>query len=242
MKKSLLRCKNVEIKHDDAIVVSDVSMNCLEGEIVLLIGINGSGKTSLMNVLSAHTKNTNGEIFFNDENIKGMNIVDKSIFCSYLPQFIEKLDDLIVKDYLEMVKTINAIEVSSLLKLLTPTLLLNKRMGQLSGGELKKISFFAAIKSNPRILFLDEPFQNLDPQTKLLFMNTLTDFAKLGRGVILTSHDFVWATKMATKVYGLHNGEFITGNKDVAFFSKVMKYPFLSHEGTIVPETGERND
>ncbi len=242
MKNCLLRCENLEIQYDENIIIRSADLSCHGGDIILLMGINGSGKTSLIDVMSGHVKAARGEVYFNEKEIKDLSWEERASFTSYLPQFIEKLDDLFVKDYLEMGLSKESPEVDKLLLRLEVKALLSKRMGILSGGELKKLAFYVAIKSNPEVLFLDEPFQNLDPQTKMIFKSILIDYAKLGNGIVMVSHDFIWSSELANKVYGVKDKTLVHGGKAPAFFSEVMNHPFVKYEEAIVPVTGDLHD
>ena len=242
MKNCLLKSENLVVEHHKTTFVRKINLECLAGDIVLVIGVNGSGKTSLMNLMSGHQELLQGDVFFKENNIKGLSIKSKASFSSYLPQFIEKIDDLFVKDYLEMGLNQSNPAINTLLDMININSLLDKKMGQLSGGELKKLAFYSSLKANPTVLLLDEPLQNLDPQTKLMFKNVILGFAKLGKGIVITSHDFLWTTNFANKVYGIHENELIEGTMEPSFFSKVMKYPFIKQNTSIVPETGVIGD
>lgn len=237
MKNCLLKSENLTIGYQDNILINNACIECREGEVVLIIGVNGSGKTSLLNVLSGHSDQEVGDVFFKNINIKNINIKSKAKFCSYLPQFIEKLNDLLVSDYLDMGITNSHLEIEKILDQIDIKEIYNKRMGQLSGGELKKIAFYSSLKSNPSLLFLDEPLQNLDPKTKFIFAKAIKEFSKLGKTVVMTSHDFLWATNISNRVYGVSDNKLSLGALNPEFFSKIMKYPFIELDGSIIPQT-----
>ena len=155
----------------------DINLSLNEGELVCIIGPNGAGKTTLLETLNGLLPHTEGEI-----RILGQDIKKKGIYLrkqiGYLPQefTVDPLTPFLVKDIILMgrygqIGLLNKIPkndyilMEESLKLMGIIDLKDRPIGKLSGGQLQKVMLARVFAKKPTLLFLDEPFSNLDYHT-----------------------------------------------------------------------------
>ncbi|MBN2395985.1 MAG: ATP-binding cassette domain-containing protein [Candidatus Atribacteria bacterium] len=171
----------IEMKHVSTIYegekvpsLFDITLSIAQGEFVCIVGPNGAGKTTLLETLNGLIPHTDGQV-----HILGKNIKEKGVFLrkqiGYLPQefTVDPLSPFLVKDIILMgrygkiglFKNISKNDYWLLersLKIIGIEELKDKPIGKLSGGQLQKVMLARVLTKRPSILFLDEPFSNLD--------------------------------------------------------------------------------
>lgn len=172
--KLLLSAKNLELKHDKTALFSGVDWHIFAKERYALVGRNGCGKSSFLKALAGVYQFDQGDIF-----------IKPHVKISYLAQDIEIQSQDIVEDYLK-----KDILEEEFYKILTWhdafPVDLEKKMSDLSGGELRRVSLMKILAQEPDILLLDEPTNHLDIHS----IQKLEDMIKSFKGAcIIVSHD-----------------------------------------------------
>ena len=198
-------------------------------------GDTGAGKTTLIKLLSGLLEPISGEIFYDNRLLKNISIKERSKIFSYVSQKSINSDDFNVKDYLtygvvnslkfyEHPKDEHVIEVLQVSKKLNIEHLLDKKIGQLSGGEKQIITIAAAIIQNTPVIILDEPTSALDLKNQNSVLSLLKEIAKDGKTIILSSHNPNHALYLDGNVVVLKKGEIVEfGNaKDVISIEKLQ--------------------
>jgi putative ABC transport system ATP-binding protein len=194
---SVLSLKNICFSYDKTPVLKDLSYDFEAGKIYCIIGKSGAGKTTLLSVLSGLASPTSGSIFYNDEDIKG---IDKYkfrskyigvIFQSYnLITKFTALENVMLSMDIAGVKGINKKEKA--LSLLKSVGLneeeANRRVLKLSGGQQQRVAIARALSYDAQIILADEPTGNLDGETQDEIMSIFRSLADEGKCVILVSH------------------------------------------------------
>jgi NitT/TauT family transport system ATP-binding protein len=205
MKNKLLTIRNLYktyTKNNDAIKVLDnISFDINEGEIISIVGTSGCGKSTLLNILSGVENKTSGNInyLFDNENQIGYMMQDSALF-PWLN--IEKNASLSSK-----IKNVhNKNNILNLLKDYGLYEFKDRFPNELSGGMKQRVSLIRTISLKPKLLLLDEPFSQLDYQSRL---SISLDVYKLVRknniSVILITHDIEEAISLSDKVIVLSN-------------------------------------
>lgn len=210
LSKSFARGKN------SFFAVKDVDFSISASDFVFIVGRSGSGKTTFLNLISGILDPTQGQVFFEDQDISSMNDTDKSFYrnesIGFVPQSLAYLPNLSVFDNVRVPFFLfnrdgdSEGRALSLLDLMDIAHLKNEMPQNLSGGELKRMLIARALMNSPKLLIADEPTANLDKETSETVMNLIKSVNKLGTAVLIVTHDFEILNENST-IYRMNDGE-----------------------------------
>jgi putative ABC transport system ATP-binding protein len=194
---SVLSLQNICFSYGKTQVLKNLSYDFEEGKIYCIVGKSGAGKTTLLSVLSGLASPTSGSIFYNGNDIKG---IDKYkfrskyigvIFQSYnLITKFTALENVMLSMDIAGVKGVNKKEKA--LSLLKSVGLnddeANRRVLKLSGGQQQRVAIARALSYDANIILADEPTGNLDAETQDEIMAIFRKLSDEGKCVILVSH------------------------------------------------------
>ena len=193
---SFLKVDNINAGYGKKQVLFDVSFEMKKGETVLLVGANGSGKSSLLKVIYGLLEpwNKEAKIWLMDEeitNFKPARLLKKGMV--YIPQKKELFEDLSVKENLE-VAGMQKMDKERLQKKISEILerrpklrkLMNQECSRLSGGERKYLSLSMAEMTEPEIIIYDEPLAGISPKNYVI--QHLENLKKRGISLLLVEH------------------------------------------------------
>lgn len=184
----MIKIENLNKYYSNLHVLKNVNLSINYGKITYLVGPNGSGKSTLIKSILGLIKKFNGTI-----NINGNIIHNESEYrnlIGYMPQNASFPENLTVKDIIKMVKEIRNKNLYDE-ELITKFVLskeMNKKLKNLSGGTIQKVSAALAFLFNPQILILDEPTSGLDPVSSNILKDKILDENKKGKTILFTSH------------------------------------------------------
>jgi ATP-binding cassette subfamily E protein 1 len=148
-----------------------------QGDVVGVLGENGTGKTSFVRVLAGDLKTENGSV---NEDIK----------VSYKPQYLETNSDDMVMSFLG--EKVKKYDVQVMRPLQIPTLLM-KKMKELSGGELQRVAIANALAQEVDLFLLDEPSAYLDVEQRLMVSKAIRDYMeRTGKSCLIVDHDLLF--------------------------------------------------
>ena len=215
-----LEVKNVSLKINGKIIVENVSLSIMPGEIVGLLGPNGAGKTSTFNLVVGNLKPNNGDILINNKSISNLSLPMRSeLGLGYLPQEPSIFRDLTVRDNINL-----ALQNSRLSKSIIRTrreniineFNLNKFVDnygyQLSGGERRRCEIARALsvgRNGPKYLLLDEPFSGIDPIAVNDLKSLIINLSNNGMGILITDHNVRETLSITKKSYVLSEGKIL---------------------------------
>lgn len=199
------------------IILKNVNMEALYGEITLLAGMSGSGKSTILNLITGIIPNIikgdiKGEILINGENVIGKSISEIS---KYVGVVLQNADSQIVMPHVEEeiafgLENINLErkEIESKINEICNILSLNKnaKSKTLSGGEKQRLMSGAILAMNPKIIILDEPLANIDKFGAKLLLDALTDLKNNGYAIIIIEHRLDMLIKYIDKIYDIKKG------------------------------------
>ena len=213
---SIIKLEKVSYRYKDAqkdeYVLKNVSYKFELGKIYAIKGESGSGKTTLLSLISGLEKCLEGDIFFNDKNLRKINL-DKYrnsdigiIFQSYnLLPHLTALENVILSMDISHVKIKGKKEkaLSLLEKVGLNKAKANRRILRLSGGEQQRVAIARSLSYNPSIILADEPTGNLDKKTEDEILDIFKKLAsEENKCVIIVTHSENVA-KQADKIFEL---------------------------------------
>ncbi|MDR0914836.1 MAG: ABC transporter ATP-binding protein [Oscillospiraceae bacterium] len=210
---SLLELNNISYNYDGKKnVIKNVNYSFDKGKVYAITGRSGAGKTTLLSLLSGLTAPTQGEILFNNVNIKKINKYDfRSRYVGVIFQSFNLLPHLNSVENVELSmrasgkktpnRRQNAEEI--LKKVCLDDSLAKRRILKLSGGEQQRVAIARAISYEPEIILADEPTGNLDSATQDEIVSIFKSLAHNdGKCVIIVTHSPVVA-KAADEIFEL---------------------------------------
>jgi iron complex transport system ATP-binding protein len=234
--KLILDAKNVTLCLRDKTILSDVSFKVSSGEFFVIIGPNGAGKTSLLKVLSGFYKTDEGSISINGRDLFSYSRRHLSQILSIVPQQIEVGFPFTVAETVIMGRTphlgLLGLESREDYRIAEEAMeftdighLADRKLFQLSGGELQRVIIARAICQQPEIILLDEPTTALDPAHQLKIMDLMEKFRKEHNiTVIMVSHDLNLASMYGERIILLKDGKVVeTGEPGKVLDEKLLE-------------------
>ncbi|MDF2832246.1 ABC transporter ATP-binding protein [Chryseobacterium indoltheticum] len=217
-----LQIKQANIGYDKTLI-SNANASLNLGDVCLLIGNNGVGKTTLIKSILHQNPLLNGEISINNKNVKNLSVkeIAENIAIVFSKAIIPQnytVEDLISLGkyiyypfYFELKKE-DREEVSNIIEELDLVEYKNTPLKNLSDGNLQKAFIGRALTQNSPIIILDEPTTHLDEKNKIIILKTLRKLAKEQNKLILfSSHDWRLAKEFADKIWYVKNQELFSG-------------------------------
>jgi len=205
---SVINCKGLSKKYDDFLALDNVDLEIEEGEFFGLLGPNGAGKTTLLKILTGQINSTEGIAKVLDLVVqKNVMRVKKKI--GIVPEQESPPSFLTPREVLEMVAAIREIEnpkIEKWIEFFEMEPLEGRVCRNLSRGQRQKVMLAAAFIADCDLLFLDEPFINLDPIVQTKVRDWLVQFVKEGGTVFLNTHLLENAQRLCTKAAIIHEG------------------------------------
>jgi ABC-2 type transport system ATP-binding protein len=202
-------------KFGNLVAVDSVSLLIESGSFFGLVGPNGAGKTTIVNILSGIIRPTSGDVrlFGLDIRQDGLEVKQQ---IGVVPEGMALFGGLTGEEYLTFVGRIYKIPIDECQKRVTELLEAFELLGagrQLidtySQGMKKKLSFAAAVMHKPKILFLDEPFENVDPIQRKFMKEVLQLMQNRGATIFLTSHVLETVEALCDNVAILNKGKLV---------------------------------
>lgn len=226
----VLELKNVWFRYEKDLpdVLRGVSFSVYEGEFFCVLGGNGTGKTTTLNVAAGLNKAYRGKIIVNGKKIKdykGNALYRHNI--AVLPQNPQSLflKSTVREDFEEICKVMEykkeerQEKIEAVADKLGITLLLDKHPYDLSGGEQQKCALAKILLLEPKILMLDEPTKGIDAHSKQVLSEILKGLQADGITIIMVTHDVEFAAENADRCAMFFDGEISSVDTPNAFFS-----------------------
>lgn len=214
---TMLKVENLSIHYGVIQAVNDVSFEVNQGEVVTLIGANGTGKTSILRTISGLVRPSQGSISFMGKPIHKLaarKIVGNGL--AQVPEGHHVFSSLSVMENLEMGAFLQKDREQNqkmLKKVFDRFPRLEERKNQdaatLSGGEQQMLAMGRALMSRPKLLLLDEPSMGLAPIFIQEIFNIIEDIKKQGTTVLLVEQNANKALTIADKAYVLETGKVV---------------------------------
>ena len=190
----------------------DVNFSIEKGELAIILGNSGAGKSTVLNILGGMDTNDEGEVLIDGKNIAGYSAKELITYrrndVGFVFQFYNLIQNLTAKENVELASEIvrNALDPVQVLKDVGLENRINNFPAQLSGGEQQRVAIARAVAKNPKILLCDEPTGALDYRTGKQVLQILQDMCRVkGSTVIIVTHNAAIAP-IADRVIHMHDG------------------------------------
>ena len=217
-------------------VVSGVSLNVHQGEIVGLLGPNGAGKTTTFYMLTGIIKPNGGEVLLDGKDIGSWPLYERArVGVSYLPQESSIFRRLTVYQNLQIIlehtawtKEEQRARAESLLEDFGLTHLVNSYAMFLSGGERRRLEIARALIREPKFVLLDEPFAGIDPVAVGDIQDLVRGLRNRGIGVLISDHNVRETLTICDRAYLMHQGKgILAGTPDEIIHNEQARMVYL---------------
>lgn len=213
-----------EGKQNEVVANRDVNFTIDKGELVIILGNSGAGKSTILNILGGMDTNSKGDVIIDGKNIANFDKKELTTYrrndVGFVFQFYNLVANLTAKENVELASDIvkDALDSCGVLRDVGLEKRMNNFPAELSGGEQQRVAIARAIAKNPKILLCDEPTGALDYQTGKQVLKILQNMAREKNvTVIIVTHNSAIAP-IADKVIHVRNAsvEAIDVNKNPA--------------------------
>jgi ABC-2 type transport system ATP-binding protein len=204
----MLYVDNLTKTYNNKIVaIKDLSFSLNKNKVLGLVGPNGSGKTTTINLILGTIKSNSGEILY--ENYKNDSLEFKKK-VGYIPDDLILPESLTGREYIDFILSIYSIKKSNklnkLIKLYNMQDFLDILIKEYSHGMKKKIQIIVAFSLESELIIIDEPFRGLDIESIIITKQLFKSFIKSG-SILLCSHDLNLIEELADEVIMLYKGD-----------------------------------
>ncbi|GHC50158.1 LPS export ABC transporter ATP-binding protein [Neogemmobacter tilapiae] len=234
--KAGLRVLSLRKSYKKRPVIRDVSMNLNRGEVVALLGPNGSGKTTCFYSIAGLVTPEGGQVTIDGEDVTLLPMYRRArMGIGYLPQEVSIFRGLSVEDnilaVLEIAETDRHKRRERLEELLGEFSITHLRRTPalaLSGGERRRVEIARCLAANPKYLLLDEPFAGVDPIAVGEIRGLVSDLKSRGLGVLITDHNVRETLEIVDRAYILHDGKVLkTGTTEEIVGDEMVRRVYL---------------
>ena len=211
-----LIAKDVHLSYGDIRALQGVSMDVREGEVVSLVGPNGSGKTTFLKCINRLLQPERGTVLVANRDVRDMGLREMARLLGYVPQSANHAFPATVFDTVLLgrrphvnwgVGHRDREIVSRLLVLMGLRDMALRQFNELSGGERQKVLIARALAQEPEVLLLDEPTSNLDLRHQFEVLNLIHAAVKeRGVSAVMAIHDLNLASRFSDRIIFLKDG------------------------------------
>ncbi|GAA0752962.1 ABC transporter ATP-binding protein [Clostridium sartagoforme] len=215
----MIEFKNIKKSYKNNVILENFNLNIEDGNLVVLIGSSGCGKTTLLKMINRLIESTSGEILVNGKNINHMDPIELRRSIGYVIQQTGLFPHMTVKENIEIIpklmgksqeeidrKTIDLLNMVGL----EPEKYSDRYPVELSGGQQQRIGVARAFATDAEIILMDEPFSALDPITRAELQEELFNIQKEYRKtIVFVTHDMDEAINLADKICILKDGKIL---------------------------------
>lgn len=213
----MIRFEQVSKTYDDGTqAVSNLNISIPQGELFVFIGPSGCGKTTSMKMINRLLDPSSGSIYINNKNIKEYDIYQLRWNIGYVLQQIALFPHLTIGENIAIVPEMKkwpkrqirqrCRELLSMVGL-EPSVYLNKKPAELSGGEQQRIGVIRALAADPDIILMDEPFSALDPISREQLQQQVRELQRsIQKTIVFVTHDMNEAVRLGDRICLMNKG------------------------------------
>lgn len=193
MENAIVKVENLSHRYTSQWAIRDINLEIRDKGVVGLLGSNGAGKSTTMNIICGVLKQSKGEVFINGINLRE-NPVEAKRNIGFMPQKLPLHLDFTVEEYLTYCADLRMIEKNKVKQMVTDAAercgvahFRDRLLRNLSGGYQQRVGIAQAIVHNPKFVVLDEPTNGLDPNQIVEVRHLIKDISQ-DRSVLLSTH------------------------------------------------------
>ena len=231
-----LRIKNLRKSYKKKVVIRDVSMELDRGEVIALLGPNGSGKTTSFYAIAGLVYPEAGSVTIDGRDVTNLPMYRRAkLGIGYLPQEMSIFRGMSVEDNIASILDISLKDrqkrrerLEELLSEFSIEHLRGAPALALSGGERRRVEIARCLAADPKYLLLDEPFAGVDPISVGDIRHLVADLKKRGIGVLITDHNVRETLEIVDRAYILHDGQVLmSGTPDEVVQNENVRRVYL---------------
>ena len=213
--ESGLIVRHLRKSYKKRVVIRDVSLEVRRGEVVALLGPNGSGKTTSFYAIAGLVNPEGGQVLIDGQDVTYLPMYRRArMGIGYLPQEMSIFRGMSVEDNISAILDISQPDrhkrrerLEELLGEFSIEHLRRAPALALSGGERRRVEIARCLAADPKYLLLDEPFAGVDPISVGDIRHLVADLKKRGIGVLITDHNVRETLEIVDRAYILHDGK-----------------------------------
>lgn len=238
-----LRVRALRKSYRKRMVIRDVSLELHRGEVVALLGPNGSGKTTTFYSIAGLVQPEGGQVLIDGRDVTALPMYRRArLGIGYLPQEVSIFRGLSAEENIMAVLEISEPDAHKrrerLEELLADFSITHIRQAPamaLSGGERRRVEIARSLAANPRYLLLDEPFAGVDPIAVGEIRHLVHDLKSRGIGVLITDHNVRETLEIVDRAYILHDGKVLmSGSAEEVVRDEMVRRVYLGENFRIV--------
>ncbi|MFV0245219.1 MAG: LPS export ABC transporter ATP-binding protein [Qingshengfaniella sp.] len=220
-------------------VITDVSLSLQRGEVVALLGPNGSGKTTCFYAIAGLVAADGGRVSIDGRDVTQLPMYRRArLGIGYLPQEVSIFRGLNVEDNILAILEISVSDPTTRRERLEELLaefsighLRRARALSLSGGERRRVEIARCLAADPRYVLMDEPFAGVDPIAVGDIRHLVADLKTRGIGVLITDHNVRETLEIVDRAYILHDGKVLmNGTTDEVIQNENVRRVYLGKD------------
>lgn len=237
----------IEVQHisksfNGAPVVQDVSFKVHPGEVLVLLGTSGSGKTTTLRMINRLVEKDGGKIYIHSEDVDQLTPYELRRRIGYVIQSIGLFPHYTIEQNIAVVPKLLGwstdkikTRINELLRMISlPSSIRDRKPHELSGGQQQRVGIARALAGDPSLILMDEPFGALDPITRQELQNEFIALeGAINKAIILVTHDVSEAFRLGDRVAVMDSGRLIQiGTPRELLFSPANEFvkSFLGHQ------------
>jgi osmoprotectant transport system ATP-binding protein len=215
----MIEFRNVKKSYKNNVILNDFNLKIEEGNLVVLIGSSGCGKTTLLKMINRLIETTSGEILVNGKNIKDIDPIKLRRSIGYVIQQTGLFPHMTVKENIEIIPKLmgksqedidNKTEELLNMVGLDPEKYSDRYPVELSGGQQQRVGVARAFAADAEIILMDEPFSALDPITRTELQEELFNIQReYKKTIVFVTHDMDEALNLADMICILKDGKIL---------------------------------